>query len=146
VIAERTSDAHVDATRAVEVTSVRMLDERSRAAGRISAEQQAENTAAEQRANAKALAGRDAGSLDLRIERRGALEAARGAESASKLGPGHSVLRDTSAVAERFKQRERRGYRRAFEFANAYDRQKRQLSEKADSLLAVTAVLAIGLS
>ena len=41
VLAERTSDQHVDATRAVEVTSVRMLDERSRAAGRISAEQQA---------------------------------------------------------------------------------------------------------
>jgi tetratricopeptide (TPR) repeat protein len=144
VIAERTSDQHVDATRAVEVTSVRMLDERSRAAGRISAEQQAENTAAEQRANVKALTRRDTGSLDLQVERRGALEAARGAEESSKLGPQHSVLRDTSAVAERFKQQERRGYRTAFEFANAYDKQKGQLSEKVDSLLAVTAVLAIG--
>jgi tetratricopeptide (TPR) repeat protein len=144
VLAERTSDQHVDATRAVEVTSVRMLDERSRAAGRISAEQQAENTAAEQRANAKALAGEDAGSLDLRVERRGALEAARGAEESSQLGPQHSVLRDTSASAERFKERERLGYNRAFEFANAYDQQKRGLSEKADSLLAITAVLAIG--
>jgi hypothetical protein len=139
-----TSDQHVDATRAVEVTSVRMLDERSRAAGRISAEQQAENTAAEQRANAEALGRRDVRSLDLQVERRGALEAARGAEESSQLGPEHSVLRDTSAVAERFKQRERRGYRRAFEFANGYDQQKQLLGEKADSLLAVTAVLGIG--
>jgi tetratricopeptide (TPR) repeat protein len=145
VSSERTSDEHVDATRAVEVTSVRMLDERARAAGRISAEQQAENTAAEQRANAEALARLDRGDIDLEVERRAALEAARGAEESSRLGPEHSVLRDTSGVVERFKQRERRGYRRGFEFANAYDQQRRQLAEKADSLLAVTAVLAIAL-
>jgi tetratricopeptide (TPR) repeat protein len=143
--AERTNDEHTDATRALEETSVQMLDERSRAAGRISAEQQAENTAAEQRANASALGRHNAPGLDLAVERRGALGAARGAEEASKLGPRHSVLRDASAVAEQFKLRQTLGYRRAFEFANVYDKQNRSLSEKTDSLLAVTTVLAIGL-
>jgi hypothetical protein len=145
VIAERTSDQHVEVTRDLEVTGVRMLDERARAAGRISAEQQAENTAAEQRANASALARSNRPGLDLAVERRGALGAARGAEEASKLGPQHSVLRESSAVTERFKLRQAYGDRRAFEFANAYDKQKRDLSEKTDSLVAVTAVLAIGL-
>ena len=144
VLAERASDDHEATTRLVQVQSVRMLDERSRAAGRISAEQQAENTAAEQHANADALGRRDRGSIDLQVERRSALEAARGAEEASQLGPEHSVLRDTSAVAERFKQQQRRGYREAFEFANAYDQRKQKVTEKIDSLLAVIAVLAIG--
>jgi tetratricopeptide (TPR) repeat protein len=145
VIAERTSDEHVEVTHDLDVTSVRMLDERARAAGRLSAEQQAENTAAEQRANADALARRNRPGLDLAVERRGALGAARGAEEASKLGPQHSVLRESSAVTERFKLREALGYRRAFEFANAYDKQTQELSEKTNSLVAVTAVLAIGL-
>jgi tetratricopeptide (TPR) repeat protein len=144
LIAARASSSQDDARRNVEVSSVRVLDERSRAAGRISAEQQAENSAAEQRANARALAGRDAGSLDLRIERRGALEAARAAEGASELGASHSVLRESSVVAERFKLRQTRGARTAFEYANAYDQESQLLSEKFDSLLAVVAVLAIG--
>jgi hypothetical protein len=144
VIAARASDAQVDAARDVEVATVRVLDERARAAGKISAEQQAENTAAEQRANARALASHDATALGLQAERRGAIEAARAAGDASELGSGHSVLRETTAVAERFKQRQRRQYQRAFEYANAYDQQSQQLSDKVASLLAVIAVFAIG--
>ena len=144
VYAERASDDHEETSRLVQVQSFRMLDERARASGRISAEQQAENTAAEQHANADALARRDQGSIDLQVERRSALQAARGAEEASSLGPEHSVLRDTSAVAERFKLQQRRGYQKAFEFANAYDQRKQMVTEKIDSLLAVIAVLAIG--
>ena len=47
-------------------------------------------------------------------------------------------------MAERFKLRQLRGYQEAFEFANAYDRRKQMVTEKIDSLLAVIAVLAIG--
>ena len=144
VLAERASDDHEATSRLVQVQSVRMLDERARASGRISAEQQAENTAAEQHANADALGRRDRGSIDLQVERRSALQAARGAEEASQLGPEHSVLRDISAVAERFKLQQLRGYQEAFEFANAYDQRKQKVTEKIDSLLAVIAVLAIG--
>src|SRR5262249_1096302 len=131
-------------SRLVQVQSFRMLDERARASGRISAEQQAENTAAEQHANADALKRRDRGNIDLQVERRSALEAARGAEEASQLGPEHSVLRETSAVATRFQLQQTRGYLEAFELANAYDDRKQKVTEKIDSLLAVIAVLAIG--
>jgi tetratricopeptide (TPR) repeat protein len=144
VIAARAADEQVDANRNVENSAVRMLDERSRAAGRISAEQQAENTAAEQRANARALRRYSSASLDLQVERRSALEAAAAATAASELGPGHSVLRESTAVAERFKERQRRGYATASEYANAYDQQSRQLGNKVDSLLAVIAALGIG--